>query len=283
MSSLTPFSFESHEVRFLPEGDSFSVVAKDVLQSLGYATTTLSNIGDAIRHVPDEWKGRVSIPTLGGQQDMLTLTEQGFYLFINRSDKPKALPFQKWIAGEVLPAIRKTGSYAPAETQPSTDALAAQLATCLKGKVIVDYDSLCRLARMTRAGLDKIAEGERLLADAEQVGLELEQQCGKPLVRFDIPADRRERHRATPNAAHARRFDDIAPADPWDGRVQAYIGTRSEVSITSILQHLGIEPAQQTQTHKNRIAGLLRYLGFSVVTVRRGGRTQRVYQRVLHA
>lgn len=42
---------------------------------------------------------------------MLTLTEQGLYFFLGRSDKQKALPFQKWIAGVVLPSIRRTGAY----------------------------------------------------------------------------------------------------------------------------------------------------------------------------
>ena len=42
---------------------------------------------------------------------MLTLTEQGLYFFMGRSDKPKALPFQKWVYGDVLSSIRKTGSY----------------------------------------------------------------------------------------------------------------------------------------------------------------------------
>ena len=42
---------------------------------------------------------------------MLCLSEQGAYYFINRSDKPAAVPFQKWIAGDVIPSIRKTGKY----------------------------------------------------------------------------------------------------------------------------------------------------------------------------
>jgi phage antirepressor YoqD-like protein len=42
---------------------------------------------------------------------MVVLTEQGLYFFLARSDKPLALPFQKWIAGEVIPSIRKTGKY----------------------------------------------------------------------------------------------------------------------------------------------------------------------------
>ena len=42
---------------------------------------------------------------------MLCLSEQGLYFFLGRSDKKKALPYQMWIAGEVVPSIRKTGFY----------------------------------------------------------------------------------------------------------------------------------------------------------------------------
>jgi phage antirepressor YoqD-like protein len=43
---------------------------------------------------------------------MATLSEQGLYFFLARSDKPAALPFQRWIAGDVMPALRRTGAYA---------------------------------------------------------------------------------------------------------------------------------------------------------------------------
>ena len=42
---------------------------------------------------------------------MLCLTEQGVYFFLGRSDKPKALPYQMWIAGEVVPDIMHKESY----------------------------------------------------------------------------------------------------------------------------------------------------------------------------
>lgn len=110
--SLIPFSFENCSVRVISHDDgSFSVVAKDVLLALGYTESTVSNLNDAVKHVPVEWKGRVPIPTPGGIQEMWCLTEPGLYFFLGRSDKPKALPMQKWIAGDVLPSIRKTGSY----------------------------------------------------------------------------------------------------------------------------------------------------------------------------
>lgn len=84
------------------------IVAKDVAEALGYAKG--SNPTRLFQTVPEEWKGVKRIHTPGGLQDMLTLTEQGLYFFLGRSDKPAALPFQKWLAGEVLPSIRKTAA-----------------------------------------------------------------------------------------------------------------------------------------------------------------------------
>ena len=82
---------------------------KDVLLSLDYIINNDSS--KHMAHVPDEWKGSKPIPTPGGVQEMLCLTEPGLYFFLGRSDKPKALPYQKWVAGEVIPSIRKTGAY----------------------------------------------------------------------------------------------------------------------------------------------------------------------------
>ncbi len=48
---------------------------------------------------------------------MLIINESGLYTLILRSNKPAAKPFRKWVTAEVLPAIRKTGSY----RQPSAD------------------------------------------------------------------------------------------------------------------------------------------------------------------
>ena len=108
-SAITPFLFDSQTIRVLTVNNAPWFVAKDVAEALEYANS--SNPARLLTHVPDEWKGVNPIHTLGGIQEMLTLSEPGLYFFVNRSDKPKALPFQKWIAGDVLPEIRKTGSY----------------------------------------------------------------------------------------------------------------------------------------------------------------------------
>lgn len=109
-NQLTPFAFGENLVRVVADANGESwFVAKDVLASLEYSEA--SNPARMIAHVPDEWRGVNRIHTPSGEQEMLTLSEPGLYFFLGRSDKPKALPFQKWLAGEVVPAIRKTGHY----------------------------------------------------------------------------------------------------------------------------------------------------------------------------
>jgi prophage antirepressor-like protein len=138
MSSLIPFSFESSSIRVITHADgNWSVVAKDVCDVLGYVWAGIATIS----HVPEEWRGVNSVQTPRGEQEMLTFAEPGLYFFLGRSDKPKAMPFQKWIFGDVAPSIRKTGSYAfPGAS--SNPILAAQLAELLKGKVLVDFEKL---------------------------------------------------------------------------------------------------------------------------------------------
>ena len=128
--------FENHPVRMWQDyKGELVIVAKDVAEALGYADSSLETIGRLFQNVPAEWKGRKRIPvpeewkglkpikTLRrGQQGVLTLTEQGLYFFLGRSDKPAALPFQKWLAGEGLPPIRKTGGYQAKTAQGFPDA-----------------------------------------------------------------------------------------------------------------------------------------------------------------
>ena len=113
MNELTTFYFkEGREVRTLERDGELRFVAKDVTEAIGYEWQP-----NLIGHVPDEWKDINPINTLGGIQNMLCLSEQGLYFFLGRSDKEAALPFQKWIAGEVLPSIRKKGYYAVPQLQ----------------------------------------------------------------------------------------------------------------------------------------------------------------------
>ena len=107
MSELQVFKNGDFSVRTIEDNGEIWFVAKDVADALGYERFD-SNL---IKSVPDFWKGTKRIRTLGGEQKMLCLSEQGLYFFLGRSDKKAVLPYQMWIAGEVVPSIRKTGSY----------------------------------------------------------------------------------------------------------------------------------------------------------------------------
>lgn len=115
MSELHPLFYvfqERQKVRIFMDAENQPwFVGKDVALALGYADTSVSQVNNLMGAVPDEWKGLKRIMTLGGKQDMLTVSEPGLYFFLGRSDKPAALPFQKWLAGEVLPTIRRCGRY----------------------------------------------------------------------------------------------------------------------------------------------------------------------------
>ena len=119
------FSFSpSFTVRVVTIDGEPWFVAKDVLFALDYSES--SNPSRMVAHVPEEWRGVNPIHTPSGEQEMHVLSEQGLYFFLGRSDKPKALPFQKWLAGEVLPAIRKTGRYVAPAAQPEPPAHTAE-------------------------------------------------------------------------------------------------------------------------------------------------------------
>ena len=105
MTSITPFEFEAHQVRIVEIDGEPWFVAKDVAEVLGYARPR-----DA---VADHCKGAAKhrLPTPGGMQVVAVIPERDVYRLIIRSNLPEAERFEEWVVGEVLPSIRKTGSY----------------------------------------------------------------------------------------------------------------------------------------------------------------------------
>lgn len=137
---VTPFQFESHSVRVVV-GDSGEpwFVAADVLASL-----TLDRKG--LERLDDDEKGVNTVHTLGGDQRLTVINESGLYSLILGSRKPEAKKFKKWVTSEVLPAIRKTGSYT-ASSAPVTPFAAEDL-------------DVARLVALRASGLLSAAAGE---------------------------------------------------------------------------------------------------------------------------
>lgn len=81
-------------------------VAADVCKAL-----ELPDTHKAIGRLDDDEKGKNSIPTPGGKQNVSVVNEAGLYSLVLGSRKPEAKAFKRWITHEVLPVIRKTGGY----------------------------------------------------------------------------------------------------------------------------------------------------------------------------
>lgn len=81
-------------------------VAADVCRAI-----EIANSRDAVAKLDDDEKGVGSTDTLGGKQKMQIVNEPGLYSLVLGSRKPEAKAFKRWITHEVIPAIRKTGSY----------------------------------------------------------------------------------------------------------------------------------------------------------------------------
>jgi anti-repressor protein len=87
-------------------------VAKDVCDALG-----LENGRRAVQRLDADEKAAVTQSDGRQRRRMNVVTEPGLYKLIFRSDKPEAKAFFRWVAHEVLPQIRCTGSYV-AEVAP---------------------------------------------------------------------------------------------------------------------------------------------------------------------
>lgn len=106
MNELQIFSNKQFgEIRTIEIEAKIYFVASDVARALGYKNTR-----DAIlKHC----KGVVKrdIPTNGGKQLMNVIPEGDLYRLVTHSELPSAEKFESWIFDEVLPTLRKTGTY----------------------------------------------------------------------------------------------------------------------------------------------------------------------------
>ena len=104
------------DIRTVEQDGGIWFVGKDVAEALGY-----SNPSNAvISHVDDEDKLRTQIKYAGQNREVSIINESGLYSLVLSSKLPKAKAFKRWITSEVIPSIRKTGSYNKPSKQPTT-------------------------------------------------------------------------------------------------------------------------------------------------------------------
>jgi prophage antirepressor-like protein len=106
VSNIVPFVFEGHNVTVIKDDDgALHFVAMEVAGILGY-----SDAFEMTKRLDEEEKQNRQIAGFGNR-GVTVISESGLYDAILGSNKPEAKPFQKWVRAEVLPSIRKTGTY----------------------------------------------------------------------------------------------------------------------------------------------------------------------------
>lgn len=122
VSEFLAFVFDdTHELRALHINGEPWFVASDVCAVLAIGNVSLAVNGRPDREndgVDSDDRGIASVNTPSGAQQMLVVNESGLYALIFKSRKPEAKRFKKWITSEVLPSLRKTGSYQMESVQP---------------------------------------------------------------------------------------------------------------------------------------------------------------------
>ena len=116
--NITPFGYDDKLIRVITDETTGEPlwVAKDVCDVLEYA-----KVDRALAKLDADEKGTQILSTLGGEQKMSVINESGLYNLIFRSNKPEAKKFKKWVTSEVLPSIRKTGSYSVGQSASTKD------------------------------------------------------------------------------------------------------------------------------------------------------------------
>ena len=201
-TTLTPFHYGDEQVRTYEEDGQIWFIATDVARILGYRDAEKMT-----RSLEADEKGTHIVGTLGGAQTLSTITEAGLYHATLVARVEAAKPFRRWVTHEVLPSIRKTGSY---NTTPQVSPAAP------------DAQYLMRLIGMARGLIDPAhleAKARIVLARAMGEHPEIEAQA-RPLYVQDYMVERgATRKQARRYAAAFGKYVKQAYAAEHDGAV----------------------------------------------------------------
>lgn len=142
---------EFGEIRTVEQNGEPWFVGKDVAQALGYADprSAISKKVDGLD------RGVAKMATPSGEQEMTIINESGLYSLCFSSKLEGAVKFKRWVTSEVLPQIRKTGSYMLPKMTKEMQAIflldnrTAQLdqrVTALENNAVIDYGQQRTLA-----------------------------------------------------------------------------------------------------------------------------------------
>ncbi|MBT1630425.1 phage antirepressor [Curtobacterium flaccumfaciens] len=127
-TDVTPFNYDGHQVRTVTIDDEPWFVGVDVCRAL-----LILNPRDALGRLDPDGVGIADvIDSMGRTQAAKTINESGLYELIFQSRTPGSVEFRRWVTHEVLPSIRRKGSYS---VQPSLPQSYAEALRELAGTV----------------------------------------------------------------------------------------------------------------------------------------------------
>lgn len=144
MKNLQIFNSEQFgEMRTVEVEGKIHFVASDVAKALGYRNTSEA-IGDHCR-----WVVKCYIPHPQSKNKTIevnVIPEGDIYRLVSNSELPSAEKFERWIFDEVLPSIRKTGTYSIKQKQP-TDLKEKEVESKLRNSKVREANTYLKIAK----------------------------------------------------------------------------------------------------------------------------------------
>lgn len=177
MNGIKIFETEDFgQVRTIVIDDEPWFVGKDIATALGYGNPRQS----LKTNVDEEDKGVHLVDTPSGAQNMTIINESGLYSLIFGSKLETAKKFKRWVTSEVLPALRKTGTYSVTTTCQYPVSAAAMESATNSGRLVerimknqgIPYYEIAMVVRSIylQAGID-IPEYVVRMPEYEQMSL----------------------------------------------------------------------------------------------------------------
>jgi hypothetical protein len=205
MNALISYQFDEEPVRIVIIAGDPWFVANDLAKVLGYTQGH-----HMLRMLDEDEMGTHILSTLGGHQEMNIVSESGMYAAVLKSRREEAKRFRKWVTSEVLPALRKTGSYQLHNVEPAPP-------------VPLDLDPV-RLV----AGVSVIREARRLFGPSAARRLWL--QVGLPPCIADSEA--------------------VFDGDPLALPLKAYLADKMQTTIAEAGEGMGLDVLDWPTRHR---------------------------------
>lgn len=156
------FSFQDKQVRVLMREGDLWFVARDVCEVLDHSDTSM-----AIRRLDDDEKLTQTMFVSGQNREVWLVNEPGLYSLILTSRKPEAKAFKRWITHEVIPSIRKTGTYATEQS---------------KVVPLSERQALIQSLKLTAELAEEVEEVKAIAQNHNQKLIELEQKVDEQIT-----------------------------------------------------------------------------------------------------